>query len=343
MKAFEELPWQKPDFSGAPDPGRFKAIAVIGIGGSSLGAKALTSALGKRAIIYIDNSDPDFVLTELKKLPLKSTLFMIISKSGETIETNSLAFLVYSKVKSPRNFVVITDSDTSALGAFARKRGIPVLRSPAKVPGRFSVLSVVGLFPAASSRINIAEVLAGARKASRARARTLAKMQYRHYKKGKNIAVIFPYSEALSAFSDWYIQLLAESIGKSKNIGITPIKAIGAKDQHSQLQLFLDGPDDKFFIFIKLKSGAPKTRIPNQRYTLQQLFDAEYRGVIGAFRKRKKPFIEIKIPKISAQTLGELLYFFEMEVAYLGDLFKVNTENQPAVELSKRITKHLIK
>jgi glucose-6-phosphate isomerase len=114
------------------------------------------------------------------------------------------------------------------------------------------------------------------------------------------------------------------------------------KDQHAILQLFLDGPDDKFYIFVKPEKSHHDVRIPGSRFSLQKLFDAEYLGVKSAFEKKKKPFLEISFPSISESTLGEFFFFFELEVAFLGSLFKVNYENQPAVELSKRITRSLL-
>jgi glucose-6-phosphate isomerase len=143
----------------------------------------------------------------------------------------------------------------------------------------------------------------------------------------------------MPVFIDWYIQLLSESIGKSPKVGITPIKAIGVKDQHSQLQLFLDGPKDKFFIFLKHDGQYGDLKIPGERYKLSDLFNAEYEGVKAAFRKKKIPYFEIRFPVHSPEIIGELLFFFELQVAFLGLLFGINFENQPAVELSKSYTK----
>jgi glucose-6-phosphate isomerase len=253
--AFTALPWANVDFLSSLKKSSFKKIAIVGIGGSSLGLKALSQSLNKDdSVIFLDNVDPDFLESQFKKLKLKQTLFVLISKSGSTIEVLSISKWLIKKVGAARNFIAITDNEDSPLGRLAKKHKIPVFHSEKEIPGRFSVLSIVGLLPAVLLGIHPNKLLEGAREASWPAAYTLACYQYLHFIKGKNITVLFPYCESLSTFADWYIQLLSESIGKTKKIGITPIKAIGVKDQHSILQLFLDGPDDKFYIFIKPES-----------------------------------------------------------------------------------------
>lgn len=340
---FASLPW-KTDLPLEPIhlPRGITTIAVCGIGGSSLGAKSITHALSKHTVVYFNNVDPEFVYQQFACLNTKKTLFLLISKSGETIEILSLASFLLSKIKSRKNFLVVTDNPQSSLGRLAKREKIPVLASRQNIPGRFSVLSLVGLLPPALLGVSVKNILDGARQASWKAAYTLAAYQYLHFKNRKNITSVFSYSEALSPSIDWYIQLLAESIGKSKRVGVTPLKAIGAKDQHAILQLFLDGPDDKFYIFVKPEKSHHDLRVGSSRLTFQKLFDAEYLGVRRAFEKNKKPFLEITFPSVSESTLGELFFFFELQVAFLGTLFNINYENQPAVELSKRITKSLL-
>jgi glucose-6-phosphate isomerase len=238
---------------------------------------------------------------------------------------------------------VITDNNKSYIFNWAKKNGIRAIVSDSGVPGRFSVLSKSGLFPAHLAGINCEEVLGGAAATNTWDAYRLACMQFLHYKSGKNIVVLFPYAEALSELGAWYVQLISESIGKTKKIGITPVTAMGAKDQHSLLQLFLDGPDDKFYIFLTVKNFKNAQKIPGEKYSLAKLMNAEFEGVKKAFDEKKKPYAEISIDKISEESLGELFFFFEMEIAFLGQLFNVNIENQPGVELSKKITKTLLK
>lgn len=342
-KSFASLPWAnlKPFLNLKKNA--FKTFLIVGIGGSSLGLKALVEGLStKKSVIFLDNTDPVFVNDQLKKITPKKTLFILISKSGETIEVLTLSKILL-KFKAQHNFLVITDNKESSLGKLAKRNKIQIFTSPKNVPGRFSILSVVGMLPAILMGIEAEKTLKGAQKTGWTSAYTLACYQYLHYLHNKNITVIFPYCERLSTFGDWFVQLLSESIGKAKKIGITPIKAIGVRDQHSILQLFLDGPTDKFFIFIKPTSSLKGTKVPGEPYTFENLFDCEYEGVKQAFVKKNLPFAEIIIDELTPQTLGELFFFFELEIAFLGNLFKINIENQPAVELSKHITKQLLK
>lgn len=338
---FTKLPWQH--FGALKNLKiKFKKIVVVGIGGSSLGAKSISKALNSKSITFLDNVDPDFVTAKLKSITLKKTFFILISKSGETAEVISLASILFNQVACAANFIAITDNPAGELAKFAHENKIFVLHSPKDIPGRFSVLSIVGLLPLQLAGVKIHKIIEGAKKAYFKQAYTLACNQYLQFKAKKNICALFAYSENLRCLADWYIQLLAESIGKSNKIGITPIKAIGVKDQHSQLQLFLDGPNDKFFIFLKPEKFNSDLKIPNENYTLRELFNAEYEGVKQAFTQKKKMFCEILLPQINEETLGELLMFFKLEIAFLGLLFKINFENQPAVELSKKITKNLL-
>ena len=343
-RAFAKLPWAShPALAQVKGKGPFKHLVLVGMGGSSLGMKALCSALGINDITFLDNVDPDFVQVQIESLNLKKTLFLLVSKSGGTIEVLSIAEILFAKIKSARNFLTITDNSQGALAIFSKKKKIPCITSPADVPGRFSILSIAGLLPAALAGVNAGAMLTGAQDTSWEDAFTLAAHQFLHFKNGNNITVFFPYSEGLTYVAEWYIQLLSESIGKSAKVGITPVKALGVKDQHSQLQLFLDGPRDKFFIFLKPDTTTYDFTIPDVPYTLGQLFDAEYQGVIGAFKERNIPFCEIAIPALAPEFLGELFCFFELAIAFLGKLFNVNAENQPAVELSKAITKNVLK
>lgn len=339
------LPWQTSEIEIPRVPNNYPTIVIVGIGGSSLGAKTLISALGSKGkeVLFLDNVDPHFINEQLAQLNLRRTLFVLISKSGETIEVLSLAAILYARIKSAHNFLIITDNKKSALGIFGTTHQIPCITSPSNIPGRFSVLSAVGLVPAQLAGLPIKKIIDGARRTSFKNAYTLACHQYLHFTQKKNIVVIFPYAERLSDFVDWYIQLLAESVGKSKKIGITPVKAMGVRDQHSQLQLFLDGPNDKFFIFIKAQQQEHDVRIPGKRYTLKNLFDAEYKGVLHAFAKRKKPFVEISFSSLSEEIIGQLLFFLQLQISFLGSLFGINIENQPAVELSKLETQRILK
>lgn len=338
--SFFNLPFEKPP-SVANIKTKFKTLAIIGIGGSSLGAKALAEALRLNNVIFLDNTDPDFIHNQLEKLNLKNTLFLVISKSGNTIEIISLLKIIFTQ-KLKQNFAVITDNPSSELGLFAKTHALPLYISSKDASGRFSVLSNIGMLAAELAGTRSTDFFSGALSINPKDAYEWACRQYLHYHAGKNISVLFAYAESLSAFADWHIQLLSESIGKTNKIGLTPAKAIGVKDQHSQLQLFLDGPPDKFFIFLKPQKSACDLKIPGEKYTLENLFSAEYEGVKSAFAQRDLSFAEISFEKISAKTLGALFYLFELHTAFLGMLFNINYQNQPAVELSKKLTKQIL-
>lgn len=338
-KAFTKLPWQNFEhLKGVKLPKNTGDLFVIGMGGSVLGTKVLNEFfVGHHRTIFLDNVEPSFVDARTYR-PYKPA-FIFVSKSGETIEVLAIAKILLAKKTHAARSLVITDHPNSSLGRLAKKHRIPIILGRKEVPGRFSVLSETCLLPFLLTETfegysDIINLLKGAREASWHTAFSLAAQQFHYAKSGKKTAVLFSYCERMKSFADWYAQLLAESIGKSPKAGITPVSAVGVKDQHSLLQLFLDGPKDKFFIF--LKHDAPKG-------PLSDLFNAEYEGVKMAFAKKNIPFAEIRFPELSPEVIGELLFFFELQVGFLGLLFGVNFENQPAVELSKRITKKLLK
>lgn len=320
----------------------YERICVVGLGGSSLGTKALAHACGVRNMDFLDNVDPQFVEEYLANAPLQKTLFFIVSKSGETVEVDALTRILLAKKIDPKKIIGICENESSSLVSLLKKNGVTIFFECSNVvPGRFSVLTQVGLLPLMASGIDCRGLLTQLKKVDCVSAVKLAYATGWHYQRGKNILPLFIYSESLNYFADWYIQLLAESIGKKKNIGITPLKAVGVKDQHAQLQLFLDGPLDKLYIFVK-QEFAERTKIAGQKYNLTELFNAEYKGVIGAFAKKKLPTIELNVGEKMAEAVMQLFFFFEIHVAALGMLFNINYENQPAVELSKSITRSVL-
>lgn len=345
---FANLPWR--DFEHIKKvkfEGKIEEIFLVGMGGSSLGAQVLTSIFpGYQRVTFLDNIEPDFVSAKLSYY--RNPGFILSSKSGETMEVMALAKILFKKFKNHKKFLVITDEQKSALGQFARKKKIPVVFGAKNIPGRFSVFSESGLIPyflsSPSGRsLEIKDLLSGAKGTSWKKAFDLACHQYLNFQASKNIVVLFSYCERMDSFLDWYVQLLSESIGKSRGVGITPVKAVGVKDQHAQLQLFLDGPRDKFFIFLKHDGNYQDLSVPGEKYSLENLFDAEYEGVKKVFRKKEIPFAELRFEKIFPEMLGELLFFFELEVAFLGSLLKINFQNQPAVEMNKRYTNMFLK
>lgn len=364
---------------------KFESIVVLGIGGSALGLLAVNQAINnlyynelkkrKAPKLYVlDNIDPALIRETEEAIDLSKTLFVVISKSGVNVEPIAQYLYFRNKIEQKKlpvkkHFVFITDEKKGHLRAVARDENITAFTIPDNVGGRFSVLTPVGLLPAALVGINISKILAGAREMSKSLflanfsqniAFQMANLQYKLFQKGRSINVLMPYSQHLIRLADWYRQLLAESIGKEKNragnkvnVGITPVNALGATDQHSQLQLYNEGPQDKLIIFIRLLNASKKLVIPAppkqlvgisflQNTSFDELLDLEYQGTAAALTKNCRLNFTIEIDEVNEMTLGELFMFFEGSVAFLGELFNVDAFNQPGVELSKQITKDLL-
>jgi len=351
---------------------KWENIIVLGIGGSALGAIAIRDALlpafnQKPRLIVLDNIGPKYTADLFDDLNLSKTLFVVISKSGTTTEPMVLYGLAKERLmkKFPKNyqkhFVFITDPKKGLLRKIAKKENITTFDIPPKVGGRFSVLSSVGLVPAALAGVDINGLLKGAhlmREAIKVKhpeknpALLLASAQYLlDHKKSKSITVMMPYSNALFKVGDWYRQLLAESIGKNKDTGPTPVNALGTTDQHSQLQLYVEGPNNKLIIFLrilkhisdpKLGDVLPKEigYLNNKKMSI--ILDAAYTGTAESLAKHQTPNLTIEIPKVDAKNLGALFMLFEFQVALLGLLYKVDAFSQPGVEHSKQITKKLL-
>lgn len=362
--------------------GRFENLVVLGIGGSALGTVALKSALchplhnmlssqargGVPRLFVLDNIDPDLIAALADFVDLKKTLFNVVTKSGGTAETISELVIFYDALekalgdKASEHVIATTDAHTGDLLKMAKDLGWRTLRIPTNVGGRFSVLTPVGLFPAAMLGIEIRELLSGAAFMDRrSEAESLevnpalayATLQYCLYHKGAPISVVMPYSSALYGVADWYRQLWAESLGKKINLagkvvntGPTPVKALGSTDQHSQMQLYAEGPYDKSITFIEVEKFKNTVEIPaalgeyasaaelNGR-TINELLTAEKRGAEVALTEAGRPNGTIILPEISAFTVGQVLYFFEMATAISGALYRINAFDQPGVEAGK--------
>lgn len=358
--------------------GKFSSIVVLGIGGSALGALCLQQSLktAKTPQLHvIDNIDPT-IITELEDvIDYKKTLFIVITKSGTTPETLTQYFYFRNKTNKKKldpkkHFIFITDPKEGFLRQLANEEKIPSFEIPENVGGRFSVLTSVGLLPAALIGINIEELLAGAllmrdkflsTNFNKNLPYQLASIQYSEYQKDKTINVLIPYAQKLIRLADWYRQLLAESIGKRfdnngkiVNVGITPVNALGVTDQHSQLQLYNEGPNDKLIIFLEVEHLTPELLIPNiypqkselkflnKKISFNKLLKIEKDATASSLSRNKRPNITIKIAQINAKSLGELIMLFECSTAFLGEFFNINAYNQPGVELSKKLTKHAL-
>ena len=354
---------------------KIKNIVLLGIGGSSLGTETIFNALlkpfhnmsdaakgDKPRYFILDNIDPNKInmIINIITPEKEDTILIAISKSGETPETIS-QFMIFKELlgNASGRIVVITDKGKGILREIAEREGYPVLNVPEGVGGRFSVLTPVSMFPAALMGIDIDEIMAGAgnmaqhikeKKSDDNIGIILSSILYLMDKHGKNIHVMMPYCERLSGFADWFRQLEAESIGKNMQ-GPTPLKSIGVTDQHSQLQLYIDGPKDKF---ITLIYSADDDRLISNAFpyiesidylagkNLRDLFYAEFLGTTLSITESKTPNITILIDKINEYNLGALFMLYEMVIAFLGYLYEVNPFDQPGVELGKIYTKAIM-
>jgi len=347
----------------------FEYFVVLGIGGSALGTICLKNALKPKnheKLFVLDNVDPDLIKETESKINIKKTLFIVVSKSGDTLETLSQFFYFHKKIKdqkldTKKHFIFITDSEKGYLRDLAKKENYETLDVPENIGGRFSVLTAVSLFPAALIDIDIKKIITGAKKIrdgflSKDKVKNLpfllAKTQYDFYKKGFKTNILFPYSNSLSSFSDWIRQLVCESTGKKLDnkkrkvfTGITIVPAIGATDQHAQSQLFHEGPNDKLIIFFEIEKFKNTIKIPNKdlkNITFNELINIEKRSTEKSLQDSHRPTITIKLDKISEETLGELFMLFEGATAFLGEFLNINAFNQPGVEHSKKLTKQAI-
>jgi glucose-6-phosphate isomerase len=334
-----------------------KDFVLVGIGGSSLGPQMLVNALGnkeERNFYYLNNIDPDETFEILEKLTPENSLFYIVSKSGGTAETLATLTIIMNWLlkrridpKSFRNHLVFcTDPEKGELRALGKNLGIELLEVPQNVGGRFCVLTQVGILPALFAGIKVIDLLIGADQVS-GEMESLANTTnflMGHLENGHNETVLMPYSSKLRSFSDWFTQLWAESLGKDGK-GLTPIPAYGATDQHSQMQLFMEGPNNKVIIFLEIKKFTYDFSLKNKEegqnfkllapFTLAQLMKAEFEGTLKALQDAKRPFIKISIDSLNEKNLGKLIVFFESLTVMMAHLVKVNPFNQPGVEAGK--------
>ena len=363
---------------------KFDAFVLLGIGGSALGPACVHEALhplrsnemtaaqrGGPRIYFEDNIDPERMDALLKIIDPARTCFNVITKSGSTAETLSQYLIIREALRGVKdwqhNIVATTSKDHGGLAEIALKEGFKSLVVPEGVGGRFSELSAVGLLAAAVGGVDIRAMLQGAADMdARCKNPDLAEnpalleaaLQYiASTKLGRNIFVMMPYADSLRLLSDWFCQLWAESLGKSVTragapiyAGQTPVKALGVTDQHSQLQLYTEGPFDKVITFMQVESFRSETQIPAAPAdyppdvvflggkTHSQLIDAELRGTEYALLKAQRMNQTIIVPQVNAHTVGQLLYFFEMATAIMGEMLDIDAFNQPGVEESKLAT-----
>jgi len=347
-----------------------KDIVVVGIGGSALGALAIYHFLGlhqhfEKNLHFIDTTDPLVLQQKIEQIDLDDALFIIISKSGTTVET--IAALKYLQIFVPisqDNYAVITDSG-SALEAFAQAYSLKVFNIPSNVGGRFSVLSAVGLVPLAIIGVDIDALLQGAKKIKRSFfenlgycEKLLTKATYYAQKSNSyNINCLFSYSEAFREFNAWYVQLWGESLGKKQrhsqlHVGLTPVGLIGPTDQHSFLQLIVDGKRDKTVTVIKIKDFENSIKVPDislpalekldmlNGHGFEELINMQADAMIESLEQLEFiPLDVIEIEKVNEETIGELIYYYELLTALVAQMLDINAYDQPGVEMGKIILK----
>ncbi|MGH7460145.1 MAG: glucose-6-phosphate isomerase [Longimicrobiales bacterium] len=365
----------------------FNTVVVLGIGGSALGALALQQALVKvhwnelddakrdyfPRLYVLDNVDPTTVSAFLDRIDVRSALFNVVSKSGATAETMAQYLIVRSRLAQAfpddgyrAHLIFTTDPARGVLRELAESEQIATLPIPPNVGGRFSVFSAAGLLPAALIGIDIRELLRGAsdmieRCASRSLrenpAGMFALLQFlADTRAHAPIHVMMPYSDRLNLTADWFRQLWAESLGKKLDregrevfCGPTPIKALGATDQHSQVQLYMEGPFDKTVTLLAVESVALDVAIPALYpeieslgylggHTLGELLAAERNATALALARHGRMNMTLRIPELNAYTLGQLFMMLQIATVYAGALYGVNPLDQPGVELGKQLT-----
>jgi glucose-6-phosphate isomerase len=361
-------------------------VLVLGIGGSALGTKALLNALRRPAwnelddegrdffprLTILENVDPTSVDAALRRIDPRRVLVNVISKSGGTAETMAQYLVVRQWLEdalggaAARHFVFTTDPVRGALRELAAREGIATLEVPPEVGGRFSVLSPVGLLPAALVGIDVTGLLAGARQAIQAAdADELGRNPAALYAAlhwaadadlDARINVLMPYTDRLREFAEWYRQLWAESLGKrvarsgqTVHRGPTPVGAVGATDQHSQVQLFMEGPYDKTITFVVVDDLGVELKIPARAdlpadlaylpgHTLGELLRAEYDATSAALAQMGRMSCTLRLPDLGPASLGEAIMFLQLATGYAGVWYGVDPFDQPGVELGKKLT-----
>lgn len=338
-----------------------KAVLTVGIGGSALGAETITEALGATEHYSLDNVDPARTSQLLEKLPLESTLVNVVSRSGTTAETLA-NFLVVRDVMAEGGVewterTVVTTGDSGPLRELAEEHNLPTCSVPDGVPGRFSALSAVGLLPAAALGCDIEAVLEGGSEGRDSLSPSLYEtpayaygaVAYSLEQRGATMNAFVPYAERLESLAEWFAQLWAESLGKD-GLGQTPIRALGATDQHSQLQLYRAGRKDKLVTLLRPQyredTAIPETDIESLSYlggrTLGGLLDAEFEATEASLAAAGQPNVRLEIDRIDAYSIGRLLYDLEAACILYGELAGVETFTQPAVEWGKRAARGLL-
>jgi len=370
--------------------GRYKNLVLIGIGGSSLGPRALFRALRHpfhnflpsreegMNLFFLENVDPDTFRATFDVIDEKDTAFVVITKSGSTVETMSQFLIIRDRLikKLGENgyrerMITITDPQKGTLREIVRHDRLCSLPIPENIGGRFSVFSPVGTFPAACCGIDVSKLLSGAREMNEKilnsdidndPALKFASLMYiarTHY--NRNILIVMPYKDSLLDTAEWFQQLWAESLGKERdrdgnivNTGSTPVRALGVIDQHSQLQLYIEGPQDKVVMIIGVKEFNNTVEVPLAlenfpdvsyigNHSLNEILKIEEDATLQSLINARRPAFSIELERVDEANLGALMLFFEFATAYSGSLYNINAFDQPGVEHGKKILYRALK
>ncbi|UYL09058.1 glucose-6-phosphate isomerase [Bdellovibrio sp. SKB1291214] len=360
--------WQQSHKTGADFAAKFKKLVIVGLGGSSLGTRVIREVFNAHNVFFVDNVDALVFETLIDELgDLKDVAWAFISKSGTTIESLCALELLDQVYKDeglhlPTNSIVISETKSSSLTEWARKHNVPECEIPLDIGGRFSVLSPVGMFPAAFMGLDLEKFRVGAKRALLDTAtvtQTMAQV-IQSYGRDEWITLLWSYSSRMKDFGGWFAQLWAESLGKPVTRAgtpaprvSTPIAAIGASDQHSILQQVMEGTKDKFVIFqrveeaeggsLKIKTAQFKETMDLQGRTMGELLKAEALATQEALVANGVSTMTLKTKTLDEETLGYLFMFWQLVVAGLGEYLKIDAFNQPGVEAGKVLAKAKLK
>lgn len=340
---------------------KYKKVIVLGVGGSSLGGKTIAYLKDQDKVEFFESIDATTIANSLSKINYKNTFFLVISKSGETIETICQTLIIIEELKKAKiknfakQFLFVTQSQDNSIAKIAHEIGANIAHHPQNIGGRYSCFSIVGMLPAILCGLNAKKIRDGAKKVveefldGNNKIIDSCATQLYFYKNGHTNSVIMPYIDSLKNFTDWYRQLWAESLGKS-GFGSTPINSMGTVDQHSQLQLYLEGPKDKFFTFLTQNKTQNNFLLKDLKdcptlfggKKLSDIVTIEQETTIEILSAKKRPIRILEINKLNEETLGGLMMQMFLETILTAYVKEINPFDQEAVEQRKNMAKKLL-